>query len=50
MYNILKEFVIFLISRKKYYLIPILLLLFLFGAIIITGSGSPITPFIYAVF
>ena len=37
MYNILKEFINFLLKRKKYYLIPILLLLVFFGAVIITG-------------
>jgi len=50
MYNILKEFINFLLKRKKYYLIPILLLLVFFGAVIITGQGSSVTPFIYAVF
>jgi hypothetical protein len=50
MYNILKEFINFLLTRKKYYLLPILLLLFIFGFIIVTGSGSPLTPYIYAVF
>ena len=50
MYNILKEFINFLLTRKKYYLLPILLLLFIFGLIIVTGSGSPLTPYIYAVF
>ena len=47
---ILKEFINFLVNRKKYYLIPILLLLFIFGIIIVTGSGSSLTPYIYAVF
>ncbi len=50
MYSILKEFITFLILRKKYYLIPLALLLLLFGIMIIAGSGSPATPFIYAIF
>jgi len=51
MYNIIKEFFNFVLERKKYYLFPILLLLLLFGAIIITGEGASVfSPFIYAIF
>ena len=40
----------FLRERKKYWLIPILLVLLLFGAIIIVGEGSIVAPLIYTIF
>ena len=40
----------FLKVRKKFWLLPIILVLLLFGALIIFTSGSAIAPFIYTVF
>lgn len=40
----------FLKVRKKYWLLPSILVLLLFGGIIILTSGSAIAPFIYALF
>ena len=40
----------FLKERKKFWLLPIILVLMLFGVLIIMTSGSAIAPFIYAVF
>lgn len=40
----------FLKERKKFWLLPIILVLMLFGALIVMTSGSAIAPFIYAVF
>ena len=48
--SFLKEFWDFLIVRKKYWLLPILLTLALFGGIIILTEGSAIAPFIYTIF
>ena len=48
--SFLKEFWDFLIVRKKYWLLPILLTLALFGGIIILAEGSAIAPFIYTIF
>jgi uncharacterized membrane protein YjdF len=48
--QILREFIGFLAHRKKYWLMPIILILFLFGLIIVTGQGSVLTPFIYTMF
>jgi len=36
--------------RKKWWLTPIILFLFLFGALIVLTEGSAIAPFIYALF
>ena len=48
--SFLKEFWIFLKVRKKYWLLPILLVLVLFGGLIILSQGSAIAPFIYTIF
>ncbi|MDP6139500.1 MAG: DUF5989 family protein, partial [Candidatus Woesearchaeota archaeon] len=36
--------------RKKYWLIPIIIVLVLFGGLIILSQGSAIAPFIYTIF
>ena len=46
----LKEFWEFLKIRKKYWLLPILIVLLLFGGIIILSQGTVIAPFIYTIF
>ena len=48
--SFLKEFWEFLKIRKKYLLIPILLVLVLFGGLVILSQGSAIAPFIYTIF
>ena len=45
-----KEFWNFLRIRKKYWLIPILLVLLIFGSLIILSQGSAVAPFIYTIF
>jgi len=40
----------FLKERKKYWLLPLILILILFGGLIIFTSGSAIAPFIYTIF
>ena len=46
----LKEFLEFLKVRKKFWLMPIIIALALFGALIIFTEGSAIAPFIYTIF
>ena len=43
----IKEFWEFLKVRKKYWLLPIFLILALFGGLIILTQGSAVAPFIY---
>ncbi len=45
-----KEFLRFMLIRKKYWLFPILFILVLFGGLIILSQGSAIAPFIYTIF
>lgn len=40
----------FLKERKKFWLIPAILVLLLFGALIFMTSGTAIAPFIYTIF
>ena len=47
--GLLREFVLFLMHNKKYWMTPIILVLLLFGLLILLG-GSAAAPFIYTLF
>lgn len=40
----------FMRERKKFWLLPILLVLLLFGTLIVLTQGSAVAPFIYTLF
>tara|TARA_E500000178_G_C16515453_1_gene527690 strand:+ start:325 stop:474 length:150 start_codon:yes stop_codon:yes gene_type:complete len=48
--NFIKEFWEFLKVRKKFWLLPIIIVLVLFGGLIILSQGSAVAPFIYTIF
>ena len=48
--NFIIEFWKFLKVRKKYWLLPIIIVLALFGALIVLSQGTAIAPFIYTIF
>ncbi len=48
--SLLKELWHFLGARKKFWLLPILLILLLLGALLVAVQGSAIAPFIYTIF
>ena len=48
--DFLKDLWGFLKVRKKFWLLPLILTLLLFGALIILTSGSAVAPFIYTLF
>ena len=50
MIEFLKEFLDFLKVRKKYWLLPILIVLVLFGVLIVLSQGTALAPFIYTIF
>ncbi len=50
MIETLKDFYRFFKKNKKWWLIPILLFLIFFGALIIYANGSAIAPFVYSFF
>lgn len=45
--DFLKDLWGFLITRKKYWLLPIILILLFFGILIVLTTGSAVAPFIY---
>ena len=48
--SFLKEFMMFLLARKKFWLLPILLVVLIMGVLIVFNKGSAVAPFIYAIF
>jgi hypothetical protein len=44
------EFIAFLRVRKKYFLIPVILILFLIAGLMVLTGGSALAPFIYTLF
>ena len=48
--DFLKDLWGFLNVRKKFWLLPIILFMLLFGVLIVLTGGSAIAPFIYAIF
>lgn len=48
--SLFRDLWLFLRIRKKWWLLPILLLTIFLGLILIFAQGSPLAPFIYTVF
>jgi uncharacterized protein DUF5989 len=48
--SFLSEFVAFLMTRKKLWLLPILIMAVIFGGLIVLTQGSAVAPFIYTLF
>jgi hypothetical protein len=46
----LREFRAFLRARKKYWLVPVLVMMLALGALIVLAQGSAVAPFIYTIF
>ncbi|NJL07313.1 MAG: hypothetical protein HC829_03550 [Bacteroidales bacterium] len=48
--SFLRELLDFMVARRKYWLIPIVLVLVVFGGLIVLTKGSAVAPFIYTIF
>ncbi|WP_299639631.1 DUF5989 family protein [uncultured Ruegeria sp.] len=48
--NFISELWTFMKVRKKFWLLPVLVVLALFGGLIVLSQGSAVAPFIYALF
>ena len=48
--SFIKELWDFMLERKKFWLLPILLMMALFGALIVLSQGSAVSPFLYTLF
>ena len=50
MLSLARELWTFMRVRKKFWLLPIMLMMALFGGLIVLTKGSAIAPFIYTIF
>ena len=50
MIELMSEFWTFMRIRRKYWLIPVVVMLAVFGGLIILAQGSAVAPFIYTLF
>ncbi|HNY01350.1 MAG TPA: DUF5989 family protein [Bacteroidales bacterium] len=48
--EVIRDLWLFLRNRKKFWLLPLILILLLFGVLIVLSTGSAIAPFIYTIF
>ena len=48
--SLIQEFWLFLRQNKKLWLLPIVIVLVLLGALLIFAQGSALAPFIYTIF
>jgi hypothetical protein len=48
--DFLKDLWGFLKQRKKFWLLPLIVIILVFGALMVFASGSAIAPFIYTLF
>jgi hypothetical protein len=50
MSSFVREFWAFLRVRKKFWLLPLLVMLLIFGGLLLLAQGSAVAPFIYTLF
>jgi hypothetical protein len=48
--SLIKELWAFLKARKKFWLLPIIVIMLLLGLLIVVAQGSAVAPFIYTLF
>ena len=48
--SFLAELWMFLRVRKKFWLLPMMLVILLFGALLVVAQSSAVAPFIYTIF
>jgi hypothetical protein len=48
--EMIKELWAFMLTRKKYWLWPIFIMMALLGVLIVLAQGSAVAPFIYTLF
>ena len=48
--SILSELWAFMRVRKKYWLLPIMFMMLVFGGLVVLTQGSAVAPFIYTLF
>lgn len=48
--SFLNEFFAFLRARKKYWLLPVMLMVVVIGGLLTLAQGTAVAPFIYTIF
>jgi hypothetical protein len=48
--SLVKELLAYASARKKWWLLPVMAILLVFGGLLLLAQGSAIAPFIYTVF
>jgi len=48
--SFMRELWEFMLIRKKFWLLPIMFMMALFGALIVLSQGSAVAPFVYTLF
>jgi hypothetical protein len=48
--SLIKELWMFMRVRKKYWLLPIMIMMVLLGGLVVLTQGSAVAPFIYTIF
>jgi hypothetical protein len=46
----LKELYLFMRARKKFWLLPVIIVMVVVGGLLVLAKGSAIAPFIYTIF
>ena len=49
-FSLVREFWAFMKVRKKWWLLPIILVMVMVGALLVFAQGSALAPFIYTIF
>jgi len=47
MWSLVKEFLLFLRQEKRWWLLPLVVVLLALGALMVISSGSVLSPFLY---
>lgn len=50
MLSVMSELWLFIRVRKKYWLIPLVISMFILGLLLVLAKGSAVAPFIYTLF
>lgn len=48
--GLIKELVLFMRERKKFWMLPLLVIMALLGGLLVFANGSALAPFIYTLF
>ena len=48
--DFLRELWLFMKVRKKFWLLPVIVMMAVFGGLVVLSQGSAIAPFIYTIF